>query len=195
VRVSWTGSLMGYVVITLRAALAVVFLTSVLSKVRDRGAARQFFGSIRDLGVVPASWVTPVAAGILVAEAAIIGLLLFAATSLLGFVLAASLMAVFTVGTVLVLRRGVSVPCRCFGASTTSIGRTHLIRDLVLLVAATLGAAGTVVSHSPRHPAGTAVALGAGVVIALLIRSLDEIVELFVGPSVIPRAARPHGPP
>ena len=187
---------MGYVVMALRVALAGVFLLSFLSKVRDRSAARQFIDWVRQLELVPPLLAPAVAGTMLLTEGTIVGLVAFEATSALGFILAAILMSLFSGGIGLILRRGGSIPCRCFGASTYPIGRTHLARTLVVLAAAVLGAVATIaLDPASGHAAGNAIAVAVGIVIALLLRFIDEIVFLFTAPSVAPSATRPRSSP
>jgi hypothetical protein len=74
------------------------------------------------------------------------------------------------------LRRGTAVTCRCFGASGGRLGRTHLVRNGLLILAA------AVAIPRATGPAPLAVALPAVLVggfLALLVIHWDELAGLF----------------
>lgn len=153
------------------ALIAVVFAASSVSKVRDfRGFAR----SVPVLAPIPAKWVTPVSMAVVVAEAAAAVLALVTAKA--GFVLAGGLLLAFAAAIAASLRRGQPASCRCFGPADTPLGPRHLVRNAVLVCFAVLGAL------APEHPpsvAGAAVAVTAGVVVAVLVIAMDDIAVVF----------------
>lgn len=115
------------------------------------------------------------------AEAAVVVLLAVPATRTAGFVAAAALLAVLTAGIAVVLARGTTAPCRCFGASATPLSARHLVRNGVLVVVAVLGLA------APAGPPGIGPALVAtlaGAVAGLLVTVADDVVELFAPTSL-----------
>jgi uncharacterized membrane protein YphA (DoxX/SURF4 family) len=118
-----------------RLALALIFLTSGVSKLWRFSAFRQAVANY-DLG--HAELVGVVARGVPLAE------LLIAACWISPFLLPATvaslmLLACFTTALGLVLRRGRRVPCGCFGLfDETPIGWNSLVRNAVLATLALL---------------------------------------------------------
>lgn len=182
---------MDYVVLAARCLVGVVFAVSALSKLRSRRALRDFAASLGQFGVLPGMR-RPLAVAVALAEAAIPVLLTLAlagepaagaaarALTAAGFGLAAMLLAGFAIAIARALRRGVRAPCRCFGASTTPIGRQHLLRNGLLVAVAALGLAG--VTAGPAGPAsvgGATVAALAGFVAGALATAFDDLLDLF----------------
>ncbi len=99
----------------------------------------------------------------------------------LGFVLAAVLLAAFSAGTYLALRRGINEPCRCFGTSDSPLGPAQLARNLLLGLIALAGAISGRVADS--RPAGIAVSLAAAIFLAAVMIFFDDIVYLLRKPS------------
>lgn len=178
---------MAYLGLGCRCVIGLVFLVSAVSKLRSRGAFREFTAWLVSLplpvvrrcpGVLAAA-LAAVEAGIVVLDA-----LPWAAwtvwTAPAALILAAVTLAVFTAGTWLAIRRGANQPCQCFGASATPLGRRHVIRDAVLCAIAVTGAltAGSVATSG----GGIAVSLFAGAVIALLVVFLDDLAALYSAP-------------
>jgi Methylamine utilisation protein MauE len=155
------------------ALIAVVFAASSVSKLRDfHGFAR----SVPVLVPMPARWVPPVSVAVVVAEGSIAALVVVPATATAGFVLASGLLLAFTAAIAASLRRGQPAPCRCFGAADTPVGPRHLARNTALACFAVLGAL------APEHlppVAGAAVAVAAGVVVAVLVIAMDDIAVVF----------------
>jgi hypothetical protein len=95
--------------------------------------------------------------------------------------LTGGLLAVFTAGVALAVRRGTGARCACFGAAEQPLGARHLVRNGLLLAAVGVAALGiAVASAQPLGPAGTAMAVSAGAVGALLLIRLDDLVDLFM---------------
>src|SRR4051812_18457090 len=94
--------------------VAVVLATSAVGKLRVRTAFRR---SVADMAVLPARAVTPVATAVPVVEALAVLLLVLPPTAMLGSLLALVLLAAFTTGIVIVLRRGTQAGCLCFGTT------------------------------------------------------------------------------
>jgi len=177
---------MTYLLVACGVVLTGVFATSAASKLRGRAAFAEFVTATARIGGFRPDQARPMAMVVAGAEAAIVlGFItaaLAASRVLAGLATAGSalLLAVFTGAIVRAMRRGAAVPCRCFGASKTPLGRRHLVRNAVLLVAAALGLATALAAGSaPVHPAGLAVAAGAGVLVAILAIATDEIADLF----------------
>ncbi|WP_051579862.1 MauE/DoxX family redox-associated membrane protein [Pseudonocardia acaciae] len=169
---------MGYVVIGCRCLVGLGFALAAASKLRNRAAFDQFVGAVRAVfprlsgrhGVVAAALVAAT-------EAAVPVLLVAPGTAPAGVALACLALLGFTAAVVTALRRGSTVPCRCFGGSSAPLGRHHLVRNGVLLAAAALAA---IAPRDAGELAGIAVAVGAGASAALLVARFDELVDLLL---------------
>jgi hypothetical protein len=172
---------MQYLAIGIRCLVGVVFLTSSLSKAAGGAAFNGFVESIRETRLLPAALARPMAIVVVLAEFAawiLVSAVVFPAVAA-GFAVAAGLLVAFTVGIVLVVRRGGRVSCRCFGASTIPLGPRHVVRNVFLIGTVGVGAAGASTSAGPLHPAGVAAAVCAGLVLGALVTRFDDIVDLF----------------
>lgn len=192
---------MGYVVVGCQCLIGVVFLVSAVSKLRSRATLEGFGASLRQLRVLPGRAVGPVAMLVAAGEATVAALLVVplaltavggsaAPTTALvavGFAGALGLLVAFSAVILAAMRRGIRAPCRCFGTSSSPLGGRHVLRNIVLEVAAAVGLAG-VVAGTPAtlQLGGVAVAGAVGVVLAVLVVVSDEVVELFA-----PRATDP----
>ncbi len=164
------------------ALVAVVFGWSAATKLADPAAFRRSLPVT--LGVAPlrARRIAPLVVGaeVAVALAAPAGVV-SAPVALLGLLGAAGLLAVFTAALASMVRRGVTEPCRCFGAREAPPGPVDLVRNGVL-VALCLGGVVAVIAGGPAAGAGPLAVAGGtvvGVVLALLVIHLDELVWLF----------------
>jgi hypothetical protein len=172
---------MGYVVLGLRCLVGLVFVASVVGKLRGRESYARFVVTAGQLG---SGWVTtrvPVrvlSGGVIAAEAATVVLLVLPATARAGFVLAALLAVAFAAAILTALRRGDRAPCNCFGVSTRPVGRVHLVRNAVLAAAAGLGLAADAAT-GPVEPAGVVAAVVTGAVLAALVVTADDMADLF----------------
>jgi hypothetical protein len=150
-----------------------VFLVSAVSKLRGY---REFRKSLPALAPVRPGLLRPLAVVVVVSEATVPILLLIPSAMSYGFWLSCGLLCAFSAAIAAALRRGRRVPCRCFGASSTPLGAGHLVRNTIILITAVMG----VVAPSVHPPAaGVAVAIGTGLVGAILIIAFDDIVYLF----------------
>ncbi|MFG2003857.1 MauE/DoxX family redox-associated membrane protein [Spirillospora sp. NPDC048911] len=175
--------------------IALVFCVSSASKVWTRRYFADFVASVQAVRILPQRWAVRTAALVVVAEGAIPALLV---TSLLagvsprfreyavtlriaGTASACVLLLAFTVLIVFSGKRRIQVACRCLGAGQGSpMGRRHIVRNIVLLAAAS-----SALMHELIHPiAGVdaAAALStcalAGVAVLLIVR-LDDMAEFF----------------
>ncbi|GAA1556420.1 methylamine utilization protein MauE [Actinomadura kijaniata] len=167
---------MQYLPAVFACLIGLVFAVSAFTKLRDRAG---FTRSVPDLvPALPARLLGPLAHTVIALEAAVPVLLAVPATRILGFGVALVLLAAFTVAIAGALRRGRRAPCRCFGASAAPLGPRHLVRNGVLLAAASAGA---LAPGGAAPAAGLAVAAAAGLVAGLLIVSFDDLVDLFAG--------------
>jgi len=163
---------MDYVLLFIRTAVAMVFAIAVIAKLGGRDAFHQFTTSLASFGL-PAR--ASVAAMVVAGEAA--SAFLLAVAPRLGGPLAAILLAGFAIGIAGVVRRGATVHCRCFGATTAALGRRHVIRNLVLAVASAAVALGPVPA-SLGDPAVVA-AIVVGLAVGAAIAKWDDLTFVF----------------
>lgn len=184
--------MMGTLLVAALAVLWVVFVVSATSKLASVPRQRAFARSLRDLRLLPGSLVVPVAAVVSCVElaiavglaAALVGLMTGAwwAIPVAGaaVVVAVGLLAVLTTGIVVALRRRSTAPCACFGASDRPLSWRHVLRNGLMLLIGVAGlAVAIVVPPTVVDPAGAGLAGAVGVIVAVLLIRLDEIVELF----------------
>ncbi|MFE9203515.1 MauE/DoxX family redox-associated membrane protein [Micromonospora sp. NPDC007230] len=168
-----------YLAIGCRSLLAAVFAVAVAGKLRNREAFAEFVRSIQRMAIVAPSLTRP-AAIISVGAEIVVALLLVTPApgpGAAGFALAAGLLVVFTVVIVGSLRRGTTVPCRCFGRSEIPLGRRHVLRNALLVAVAAAGLLASL--PGAAVDAGPAVvATVTGGVLGALVTVLDDIVYL-----------------
>ncbi|MEO3886861.1 MauE/DoxX family redox-associated membrane protein [Nonomuraea sp. B5E05] len=185
---------MQYVALGMRCAIGLVFLVAVLGKVRSKDAFGRFAGSVPDLlPRLPPRATVAVGAAVVAAEASVVVLLVAEGTAPAGLVLAGAVLLAFCAAIGRVIRTGARTPCRCFGATASPLGGRHLIRNVLLVLAAAAGvAAHQEAQPAGLHPAGVVIALVAGAAAALAVVLLDDLVDLFAGrPAVHTRGSRP----
>ncbi|MEO7734526.1 MAG: MauE/DoxX family redox-associated membrane protein [Kofleriaceae bacterium] len=158
-----------------RIALATVFVVAATSKLRSRAAFHDFLESLPGFGVPAAR---SIGAALVLAELGAAGALV--GWPRVGGSLAALLLTGFSAGIVRVLGRPEPVQCRCFGASRSIVGRSHLVRNLVLaaLAVAVAVADRDAARASLELLAATAGGLGLG----LLVTRWDDLVFIFSPP-------------
>ncbi|MBF8191045.1 hypothetical protein ITP53_36120 [Nonomuraea sp. K274] len=196
--------------------LVVVFTASSLAKVSRAEAFRSFAASIHALRIVPARGVTATAGVVVAVEIVTTGLLL-TPWSPAGLVLAASALAVFAVVAVVTRRRGLAVPCNCFGPGPRGrrggsfrgaavegrgrpLGIPHAVRNTILAGVAVAGLpAGPLgIPDSEAGWVGAGLAGAAALVCATVVLRFEDVVALFgqaPGASGVrgPRSARRPG--
>lgn len=185
------GLLVQYLAIGIRCLIGAVFLASAISKIAGRGAFRAWETSVRDMRLLPPNQARVAALFVFTLEFAVCVLLAspFEYLAVVGFVVAAGLLAVFLVAIVLTVRHGSRVSCRCFGMSTVPLGRMHVVRNIALAVAAVAGGL-TTLAGGPVHLSGVPVAVVVGLVFGALVAALDDIVHLFQPVGMTSGAAR-----
>ncbi|WP_067825882.1 MauE/DoxX family redox-associated membrane protein [Nocardia inohanensis] len=138
-----------YGVWAVRLLLAAVFGLSASGKFADLPGTRK---SVGEFGV-PIRLVPTVAWALPVAEAATAAGLLIPWAAIAAAALGLSLLLVFTVAVIRLLRAGKHPACSCFGAAGTApIGWATILRNAALIAVAALALAGAVVR--PRVPLG-----------------------------------------
>lgn len=160
--------------------LAAVFVVAVAGKLGSRRYA-EFVTTLRQWTGWSGRLAALAAATSIAGETAVPVLLAGPGTAMAGLMLAAALLVAFTVAMLFAHHRGVTVPCRCFGASVAPLSGRHVLRNAFL---ATVTVVGVAIALSPvavqaPHPAGLLVAGTAGLVAAALAVRLDDIAELF----------------
>jgi hypothetical protein len=178
--VSTASALGGAVGVGFRWLVAVVFAISAVGKLRTAAVRAAFRRSLADMAVLPARAVGPVSAAVPIAEAAAVVLLVLPATAVFGSVLALGLLAAFTTGIAVVLKRGTRAGCLCFGTTERPYGRRHLIRNGLLAAAALAGAVAS--GPSTDLPAAL-IAIAAGAIAAFVLVTFDELLDLFGTPA------------
>lgn len=148
-----------YLLLFSRAAVGTLFLASLASKLRSPG---RFRDDLLGFGLVPERWAPAAVALLLGSEATVAGLIVAGGSlAAAGFAAAIGLLVLFSAVLASALRRGLDVPCGCFGGSERRISRADLVRNggFIACAAAGLGAA--------LAPAGTAVPVAEAVLLAL----------------------------
>lgn len=129
---------MAALLLVLRLALAGVFATAAVAKLRDRAGAR---GAAEQFGA-PAWLAGPLAVMLPLVELTVAAGLVVPASAAWAAAGAALLLAVFSLAIVRVLARGEAPDCHCFGsAAAAPVGRGTLARNGALLAAAVFVAA------------------------------------------------------
>ena len=171
-----------------RCVLAAAFFASGALKLRAPAA---FDVAVQALGRVPGRWVRPAGLGSIGAELAAGVLLLIPGTERFGFALAAALLIGFTALLARALRAaqasGEQISCACFGAGSAPISPIHLARNAILLALAAAGLALSVTGSAAARSwsltgAGPAAVAALGLLLALIVVLLDDLVFLF-GPA------------
>ncbi|WP_158588103.1 MauE/DoxX family redox-associated membrane protein [Actinomadura logoneensis] len=172
-----------YVSLGCRLALAAVMTLAAVGKLRS---PRTFAASLEGFDFIPAGLRRPLALGVPAAELLITLLLAVPATVTAGFLAAAVFCAGLTAVPTLVVARGTTVKCACFGAGNeVPMSGWHIARNAVLLAAAVLGSAValSVGTGVPGEVAGIVLAVvSAGLLTALTVL-VDDIAALFRTPT------------
>jgi hypothetical protein len=169
-----------YLVLAARVTLGLVLLASIITKIRGRGAFAEFLGWLRRLAVVPTRLVVAVGVAMVLAEASALVLLAVPAAYPAGLALAAGMTACFAAAIGWIRRRGVLVPCRCFGRATAPMGPVEIVRNVVLTAMGATAAIGAQLGPFPSpSPAVVAQAALLGGGIAMGAVRLDDVVRLF----------------
>jgi hypothetical protein len=184
-----------YAELACRLCLLTVFAIALAGKLSGRDAFAAFTSSLRQMSVIPQGTVVLAARMSVGAEALVVVLLAIPVrgAGVAGFAVAAGLLGVFTGAIVSSLRRGNLAPCRCFGASSTPLGRRHVFRNAALVSVALLGFAAALVPGTAGI-GGLLVAGAAGMVVGVTVTAFDDIAALVrpVSGATPPTAPSPH---
>jgi hypothetical protein len=170
--------------------LAIVFALAAVGKARGRQPFADFIQTLENFGLPRPLAGAPLAAALILAEAASALLLLLNVGA--GYVMALLLLVGFTLGIAWVIRQGQKVACRCFGASNAPVSPAHLVRNGLLLAVTLLGA----VSHqnaSGELAVGMGVIAGTvGALAGIFVTRWDDLVFLIRGPQSLAALSRTH---
>jgi hypothetical protein len=170
---------MAYTALACQFAMGLAFAVSGISKVAGPKAFAEFTASVGTLGRVPPRLRAPLAAVVVVLELAVPVALATPAAGA-AFMLAAGLLVAFSAAVWSAIRRRSTTPCRCFGPTSTPLGPLHLVRNGLLLAVAVVGAALLLAGPGgPAEPGGLVVAGAAGVVLAVVLIRVDDLLSLF----------------
>lgn len=169
--------------------IMLVFSVSAIGKVRRRAAFDEFARTTRTMlsAAVP-KWsvrragLRRIAGAVVAAELAIPVLVGVPPSTRWGHGLCIVLLAVFSIGMIAVIRRGVTTSCSCFGTASGPLGVPHLVRNALLAGAAATGLVVGPVEFA-QAGAGLAVAAAAAAVLTLLVTRLDDVIALFTQPA------------
>ncbi len=117
-----------------RVALGAVFLWAAATKLPDMAA---FAEDVANYRLLPGAWVTAAAAAVVGVELLLGALLVLGRAPRAAALVAAGLLATFTVGLAQALARGIDLRCGCFGGSERATWLT-VGRDVALLLGAAL---------------------------------------------------------
>jgi hypothetical protein len=168
---------MGYLSVAAGVLLTTIFGVSAIAKSRNMG---EFTDSLYHLA--PNGFVRWVAFLILATEVAtLVALgtaLVHSRMLIVGLVLSVFLLTGLSLGICLALVRRSKASCSCFGPNGGRLSIRHVIRNLFLVAVAVMGTFGRD-QLLELEPAGIAATVLCAVVVALLVISMDDFIEVF----------------
>ncbi|MFJ5726262.1 MauE/DoxX family redox-associated membrane protein [Streptomyces sp. NPDC093149] len=173
---------MNHLIDTGRIFLGLVFLCSVVGKIRSPAAFAGFRIAVARLVPSLRGRTRPVAVLVVGAETAVAGALAVPSTVTAGFALAALLLATFTAALVGALRRDEMVACHCFGDGGQPVAPRHVVRNVSLLCAASAGLAAQLMMEgttATAQPAAFLCTTAAGAFLALVTVAMDSLAYLW----------------
>lgn len=171
---------MNYLDCATRVALGTVFLVAAAGKARPV-TFRAFVASLDAVRPLRRRLGRAAAGAVVAVEALIVVALIVPVAVVAGYLLAVAALSTFTVVAVAAMGRGERLRCRCFGADAGPIGRTQVVRN-ILLAAAGLGglAAHVTAGAAPGvNTAGLVLAVAVGLAAGGIAVHLDDLVYLF----------------
>lgn len=165
-----------YLEVCCRVVIGLVFLLAVVGKLRGRVELTAFAESLGSFGLRSARLRSALATSVITVEA--VTVVLLAVAPRLGLGLAAAMLVAFTAAVATAKATGREVRCRCFGADGGLMGRTHLIRNGVLIVIALAGlaaAAATSAAVTTPHLGLLAATVSAAVLGAVALAHWDDL--------------------
>jgi hypothetical protein len=120
-----------------RITLALVFALSCIGKVRNIAA---FQDAIEDFQLLPPAWSKALSRIFPTMEFACVLLIVIGGYEIIiGFLLAALLLMIFSGALVMVLQRKKNVQCNCFGLTEQHVSPYDVVRNLLFIVCSLLG--------------------------------------------------------
>ena len=138
------------------ARCLLVFLSSVAGKLRNGASLRAFESTVRVLAGRSRAPVRPLAV----------------------LVVAAVVLAAFTIALASALRRGVTATCNCFGPARVPLGRRLVVRNVLLLAVVAIAATATP-GPGPVRPGVLGVTALVAVGVTAFVVRLDDLVDLL----------------
>lgn len=171
---------MTYLALCLIMLITGTFAISAVSKLHSRPAFAGFAAAVREMTGMPVRTARAVAACVAVLEIAIAVMSALPGTGRAGLATAVLLLAMFTALLLRTVTSGRRVPCNCFGASSTPASVRHIVRNLMLIVAAATGLVlGPAFGHAHLPAVAVLICAAAMVVPVALIALLDDLAGLF----------------
>jgi hypothetical protein len=169
-----------YLALCMSMLITGTFAISAISKLRSRSAFAGFAAAVREMTGMPARTARAVAACVAVLEIAVALTSALPGTDRAGLATAVFLLTIFTALLLRTVTSGRSVPCNCFGASSTPASVRHVVRNLILIVAAATGLVlGPPFGHAHLPAVAVLVCAAAIVVPVAVVALLDDLAELF----------------
>ena len=156
--------------------MAGVFLVAT-AKLRSRDELKSFFQMVRSMRLLPSALVRPAGTAVAASEACVVILLALPGMTEVGYMLAGALLLTFMVSSAIVIHRGTSVTCSCFGRADIPVGPVHLVRDGLLLLCVIVGLSLTPTGHMDIFGVTVAVMVAAAAV--LIMVGLADFMSLF----------------
>ncbi len=173
---------MTYIVFFSRATLLVVFAAAVIGKVQSRSAWAAFVtatGTLLGVRRTRPAW----AIGTVLIEGTVVVCLAVNDTAYVGLLLALLALTAFLLVVLSGVIRSVRTSCSCFGSDGTTLGWTHVWRNILLTCVAAVGTACATASSIPSVLVSASYATP--VVISLIAASFfvmwDDITFLVTG--------------
>jgi hypothetical protein len=171
----------GYLSLALRVGLAFVFVAALIGKLSGRGAVIAFKGMLADIDVPP-RLIGPAGIGILAAEFTVVALIPWERTGLVGSLIAVVLLALFSGTLARAVRRGSRARCRCFGSRSRRLGGIHIVRNVLLVIVAMVGAMATSLAGGQAlHPIGVILSVALAAPGALIIVLWEDLAVVLRG--------------
>ncbi|MER5623205.1 MauE/DoxX family redox-associated membrane protein [Streptosporangium sp. NPDC002544] len=175
-----------HVLLFCRVLTGLAFTVSLIGKAAD---VTSFRAAIRSLVPLREGAVWPVLSLVFLAELGVVLMLIAGDLLVLGFALAALLLAAFTAALVVSLAQGRKVSCNCFGKSKEQVTGFDVARNAILIIAAALPAlflAGSPAPNAAFEPLELlTVTVMSGTTLAFLLHLRD--ISLVVFPRSAPR--------
>jgi uncharacterized membrane protein len=186
---------MQYLALACVSILGGTFVISVASKLWGAAALHAFIQSLRVLPIPGARWPGHLATVALSGEAACIFALFLPGTRQWGFALSVGILSVYTGMLNTALRHGSTQPCHCFGlASNQPISHVDITRNVLLISVGLTGFLATdAAAGQPTSPSGAAIAILAGLLLAVAVSLLDDLRWAFGRHEFSPRSTKRGG--